>query len=68
LLRAPLMAEDSLRASLSFSRLDLAADHAPLFGDDVGASETEPSSPGGCRRSRVPGRQGRCPRGRVQAL
>ena len=46
LLRAPSMAVDRLRASLSFSRLGLAADHAPLFGDDVVvAPDPEPSSP-----------------------
>ncbi|RLN09896.1 hypothetical protein C2845_PM11G01310 [Panicum miliaceum] len=42
LLRAPSLAVDRLRASLSFSRLGLAPDHAPLF-DDAGAPE--PSSP-----------------------
>ena len=46
LLRAPSLAADRLRASLSFSRLGLAADHAPLFGDDVvEAPDPEPSSP-----------------------
>jgi len=44
LLRAPSLAVDRLRASLSFSRLGLAADHAPLFGDDVGAPDPVPSS------------------------
>ena len=44
LLRAPSLAVDRLRASLSFSRLGLAADHAPFFGDDVGAPDLVPSS------------------------
>ena len=44
LLRAPSLAADRLRASLSFSRLGPAADHAPLFGDDVGAPDPVPSS------------------------
>ncbi|CAN6243614.1 unnamed protein product [Urochloa humidicola] len=42
LLRAPSLAVDRLRASFSFSRLGLAADHAPLF-DYAAAAAAEPS-------------------------
>ncbi|CAO2037725.1 unnamed protein product [Urochloa humidicola] len=43
LLRAPSLAVDRLRASFSFSRLGLAADHAPLFDYAAPAGAAEPS-------------------------
>ncbi|RLM80113.1 hypothetical protein C2845_PM12G07020 [Panicum miliaceum] len=59
LLRAPSLAVDRLRASLSFSRLGLAADHAPLF-DDAGAPEpSSPLAPPATTGAGAPGDDGR---------
>jgi len=64
LLRAPSLAVDRLRASISFSRLGLAADQA-LFGENVGAPKMEPSSLGAAGDDGRQGREGRRPRGQV---
>ncbi|PVH65855.1 hypothetical protein PAHAL_1G090900 [Panicum hallii] len=58
LLRAPSLAVDRLRASLSFSRLGLAADHAPLF-DDAGAEPSSPLAPPATTGAGAPGDDGR---------
>ena len=64
LLHAPSLAVDRLRASISFSRLGLAADQT-LFGENVGAPKMEPSSLGAAGDDGRRGCKGRRPRGQA---